>query len=137
MPEPTEPTAAARRFENAYFADGLAQHRLVVKRCTACEHAQFPALPRCPACGSWELRDDEIRTSGDVYSWIRINREELVTDDAADLLPLVVVTVDLDDGVRLFGRYAPGGTPAIGERVAGTFVERRGATDLVFERAAR
>ena len=136
MPE-TTPASPARRFENAYFAGELARRRLVVKRCAACGHAQFPALPRCPSCGSWEFADDEIRTSGEVYSWIRINRKELVTDDTADLLPLVVVTVDLDDGVRLFGRYAPGGTPAVGERVTGTFVDRRGATDLVFERVAR
>jgi len=134
MSQTIEPTA--RRFENAYFSDELERHRLVVKRCTTCGHAQFPALPRCPRCGSWEFRDEEIRTSGEVYSWIRINRKELVPADATDLLPLVIVTVDLDDGIRLFGRYAPGDTPAIGEQVAGTFVQRRGATDLVFEALA-
>ncbi len=130
------PSFETRRFENSYVADELGRGRVVVKRCMQCAHAQFPALPRCPSCGSWEFGDEVIGEGGQVYSWIRINRSELVPDDAVSLLPLAIVTVDMDAGVRLFGRYADARTPEVGERVQGVFTEDRGKAELVFKQVA-
>jgi uncharacterized protein len=49
-----------------------------------------------------------------------------------DGLPYVLVTVDLDEGVRALGRWQGPVALAIGQPVQGMFEAREGGVDLVF-----
>lgn len=87
---------------SAFWWDGLRRHERLLQRCTACGRTQFPPLPGCRRCGSGDL---DVMTSvgnGSVYSWIVAHYA--FDPSVADDLPYVVVTVELDEGPRLYGR---------------------------------
>jgi len=69
--------------------------------CGACLQRSFPARPLCPFCGSAQVQDVALSRRGKVVSWT-------VVHQAPPPLPTPyrLVTVDLDDGVRLLGAAA-------------------------------
>lgn len=98
----------------AAAADGL----LVLQRCDDCE--KFVWYPRaiCPSCGSAALTWTPASGAGTVYA-VSVHHRP-ARDDLADVTPYAVVLVDLDEGVRMMARMAPGTAPedaAIGARV--------------------
>lgn len=52
---------------------------------------------------------------GTVFSWVRYHRSYI--PEFEDLLPYSVLLVELEEGVRIFGRYLSAESPAIGDRV--------------------
>jgi uncharacterized OB-fold protein len=91
----------------------LGEHRLLLPRCHDCGLTWFPPTPGCPRCASTEVRLVEASGRGRVYSWVVVNRalDPAFAGDA----PYVILTVDLDEGARIFGRLA---APADDPRLA-------------------
>ncbi len=93
MPEPMSDVITLPWWQAA------AEHRLVVQRCTACEHTRLPPAPVCPECRSAESDWLEVPGRGEVYTYTLVHRPM-----AADqTLPFVIAVVSLEDagGVRM------------------------------------
>jgi uncharacterized OB-fold protein len=81
------------------YWDALNEGRLVIQRCGQCGKLRHYPRPVCDACYSMDVGWKEASGRGTVHSWtvahhpfhIGFKRE----------LPYVVVTVDLEEGVRM------------------------------------
>jgi uncharacterized OB-fold protein len=76
-----------------------AEHRLVVQRCTSCEHTRLPPAPLCPECRSEESDWKEVSGRGEVYTYTTVHRPIA----AGQELPFVIAVIALEDsgGLRL------------------------------------
>lgn len=102
--------------------DALAQGRLVFQVCGDCGRWRGLVAPVCPFCGGRSASWAASQGSGRVVSWVRYHRAYL--DAFKPLVPYVVLCVELDEGVRIFGRLARvEGDPVIGMRVS-AIIER-------------
>jgi uncharacterized OB-fold protein len=88
--------------DNKHYWDGLAQGELNVQGCSACRRLRYPIVPVCPYCGSTRWSWSTLCGTGRVFSWVRYHRSYL--PEFEDLMPYVVITAELDEGVRMFGR---------------------------------
>lgn len=79
--------------------EAAAEHRLVVQRCTACEHTRLPPSPVCPQCRSAEADWREVPGRGEVYTYTTVHRPIAANQE----LPFVVAVISLEDsgGVRI------------------------------------
>jgi uncharacterized protein len=116
LPPPSELLSALR--------DG----RLVLQRCDACGRFRYPVAPVCPYCGGEALAWQELSGRGTVHSWARYHRPYL--PEFEPLLPYAVLSVELEEGVRIYGRFADDGEPEIGLAVQ-AIVERWPGGDCV------
>lgn len=91
LPEPTQ--------ESMPFWDGLKHGKLMFQCCAACGKVRHYPRPVCPHCYSMDTRWQESKGRGVVHSWT-ITHHAFNPGFKADL-PLVLVTVDLEDGVRM------------------------------------
>jgi uncharacterized protein len=82
--------------DDEYFWKGVAEGRLLGRRCAACSYLQHPPSPMCPQCGSVEWRAVDLAGTGSVYSWI-VSRHPSRPDDE----PRIVALVELDEGIRM------------------------------------
>lgn len=103
LPEPSPDTQP--------YWDGLKAGRLMLQSCAACGKIRHYPRPVCPHCHSLEARWVEAKGTGRVHSWT-------VTHHAfhpgwKGELPITLVTVDLDEGVRMQA-VLKGGAPAGG-----------------------
>lgn len=78
--------------------------------CVGCDRSSFPRREQCPHCGGADVRDVVFSPHGTVVSWTVVHQAPPPLET-----PYRLVTVDLDDGVRLLGRAL--GTPGIGSAV--------------------
>jgi uncharacterized OB-fold protein len=122
---PDAPAPEPDEWSGPFWA-GLAERRIVIQVCPACERHRFPRMPACPYCAAAGGADIEVPGTGTVYSFIRAHRA--LTPASAAIVPYAVATVDLDGGARMFGRVLPTEDCAIGVRVEPAFVDHR-ATD--------
>ena len=95
-PRPRRPRPAVNR-DNAFWFDAAREHRLVIQRCASCQALRHPPAPCCPHCRSFEWDTVEASGRGTVHSFVVNHHPKLPSFD----FPLVVVLVDLDEGVRL------------------------------------
>src|SRR5665213_2360153 len=84
------------------YWDGLNAHRLRLQHCAACGKVRHYPRPVCDACWSMDVVWQDASGNGRVHSWT-------VTHHAfhpafKSELPYTLVTVDLDDGVRMNAR---------------------------------
>ncbi|WP_168214225.1 Zn-ribbon domain-containing OB-fold protein [Prauserella flavalba] len=127
-PVTTPPIAPAPDEDSAPYWAALRQHRLRVQECRGCARRRFPPTPACPYCAHPGSDWVEVPATGTVYSFIVVHR---TFDPAfAGEVPYPIATVDLDAGARIVARLA--GTPAIGTRVTGMFVDHDGWVELRF-----
>ncbi len=93
MPEPMSDVLTLPWWEAA------AEHRLVVQRCTACEHTRLPPAPVCPECRSTESDWKEVSGKGEIYTYTRVHRPMAMEQK----LPFVIAVVALEGsgGVRM------------------------------------
>ncbi|MGW0736352.1 bifunctional MaoC family dehydratase N-terminal/OB-fold nucleic acid binding domain-containing protein [Streptomyces sp. NPDC002851] len=101
-PKPKRPKEAKRprpviNRDNAGFWDGVAQHRLLIQRCTACGRPRFPWLPGCNGCGSPEWETVEASGEGTVYSYVVMHHPPFSAFDP----PYAVGLIELAEGVRM------------------------------------
>lgn len=79
-----------------FFWDGVAEGKLLVRRCRGCARLQHPPSPMCPECGSldWDLQ--ELSGAGALCSWIVSHHPS-----EPDPEPRIVVLVEMAEGVRM------------------------------------
>jgi uncharacterized OB-fold protein len=83
--------------DSAAFWDAASESRLVAQRCAECQRLRHPPRPMCPYCGSLAVELTELSGHGVVYSYAVVHHPQ----HRAFEYPVVVVLVDLDEGVRL------------------------------------
>jgi len=81
------------------FWEAAAEHRLVVQRCSDCEHTRHPPAPLCPECRSLESDWKELSGRGEVYTYTTVYRP-IAADQQ---LPFVIAVIALEDsgGLRM------------------------------------
>jgi uncharacterized OB-fold protein len=81
------------------FWEAAAEHRLIVQRCTACQHTRLPPAPVCPECRSADADWQEVPGRGEVYTYTIVHRPIAAGQD----LPFVVAVVALEEsgGLRM------------------------------------
>jgi uncharacterized OB-fold protein len=102
--------------------EALRQGRLIFQSCASCGRLRGLVAPVCPYCAGrqWSWRNSA--GAGVVVSWVRYHRAYL--DAFKALVPYVVLCVELDEHVRVFGRLAEASAGlAIGRRVT-AIIER-------------
>jgi len=79
--------------------EAAADHRLVVQRCTSCDHTRLPPAPVCPECRSAESDWKELSGRGEVYTYTLVHRPMA----AGQKLPFIIAVIALEDsgGVRM------------------------------------
>jgi uncharacterized OB-fold protein len=82
--------------DDQYFWAGVAEDRLLGRRCAGCDYLQHPPSPMCPRCGSVEWVVTELAGTGSVYSWV-VSRHPSQPDEDARIVALI----ELDEGVRM------------------------------------
>lgn len=99
MANVARPPITARGEEKVWF-DHLRAHELVFQRCTGCSQAVFPLRTVCPHCQSESLDLERAAGQGTVYSFTTQARASHPFFAAE--VPITLVLVDLDEGVRAF-----------------------------------
>lgn len=83
--------------DNAGFWAGVAEHRLLIQRCTGCGVLRFPWLPGCNACGAPDWDTVEASGEGTVYSYVVMHHPPFPAFDP----PYAVGLIELAEGVRI------------------------------------
>lgn len=136
-----KPSPVPNELSRPYW-EAAALGRLVLQCCTACGTVRHYPRVLCDACYSSAVHWKPASGRGTLHSWT-VAHHAFHPAFAAELA-YVLVTVDLEDGVRALGRWrgvAPGtgtGLDAvrIGTPVQGGFEAREGGVDLVFTAGA-
>lgn len=88
--------------DNAGFWEGVAAHRLLIQRCTACDTLRFPWLPGCNACGSPEWDTVEASGEGTVFSHVVMHHPPFPAfSENGEGGPYAVALIELSEGVRM------------------------------------
>lgn len=81
------------------YWDGLQEHKLLFQRCAHCGKPRLPASFLCPHCLSTEYNWEQSRGYGRIYSYV-VYRHAFHAAFKG-IVPYVVATVELDEGVRM------------------------------------
>lgn len=101
VPEPTPDTMP--------YWEGLNEGKLLLQQCAGCGKVRHYPRPVCDACHSFEIRWVEALEQGTIHSWTITHHP--FHDAYRSDLPCTLVTVDLEEGVRMLGRlHAPADT---------------------------
>ena len=95
--------------DNRPFWEGCRERVLRLPWCAACERAFLPPAPVCPTCFGERLEWRAASGRGTVHSWTVSH--QAFHPAFGDRLPIVLATVDLEEGVRMNCRLdgvAPG-----------------------------
>ncbi|MER8113544.1 bifunctional MaoC family dehydratase N-terminal/OB-fold nucleic acid binding domain-containing protein [Streptomyces sp. NPDC094031] len=95
-PAPRRPRPVVNR-DNAGFWQGVAEHRLLIQRCTGCGTLRHPWLPGCNACGGPGWDTVEASGEGTVHSYVVLHHPPFPAFDP----PYAVALVQLAEGVRM------------------------------------
>jgi len=112
--------------DQAYF-EGLQNGEVRIQECSGCGQVHWPAVFRCPDCGSWDHAWKATTPEGTVYSWTRTWHDFGGPD--AFKAPFIPVVVSLAEApaVRLLGTLDTSDREVqIGSRV------RAAPTDITF-----
>ncbi len=102
VPEPTH--------ESKTYWDGLNEGRLRLQKCDRCGKVRHYPRPMCDGCHSFETSWIEATGRGTIHSWT-ITHHPFHPAYKSEL-PYVLVTVDLEEGVRMQTQLrAPTDTP--------------------------
>lgn len=98
---PARPRPVVNR-DNAGFWAGVAEHRLLIQRCTDCASLRFPWLPGCNTCGGGEWDTVEASGEGTVFSHVVMHHPPFPAfAPDGDGGPYAVALVELAEGVRI------------------------------------
>ena len=138
-----KPAPVPNELSRPYW-EAAAQGRLVLQCCSACAVVRHYPRVLCDVCYSSAVHWQPASGRGTLHSWT-VAHHAFHPAFAAEV-PYVLVTVDLEEGVRALGRWrgaVPGsgsGSDApvigIGAPVHGAFEAREGGVDLVFMASA-
>ena len=85
--------------DSQFFWDGTALGELRLQSCNACASLRFPPGPACPDCGALDRGHVVASGRGTVFSYV-VHRYPPVPGKE---LPIVLVLVELDEGLRMLG----------------------------------
>jgi len=123
---------------SAFFWDGAREGRLLIQRCSACAHYQYPPDVVCTYCQSLGVEAAAVSGRGILYSYSVVDRA--FNQGFVDALPYVLALVELDEqpGLRMIANIVEAGdTPLeVGMPLEVTF-EDRGEVVLPQFRPAR
>jgi uncharacterized OB-fold protein len=107
--------------ETAPYWEAARAGKLVIQRCRACNHTQFYPRAFCTECLSDEIEWTAASGLGKIYSFTVCRIAASPAFESK--LPLAVVMIDLDEGVRMLANIVGSdiGRIAIGARVAVCF----------------
>lgn len=91
VPEPTH--------ESKTYWDGLNEARLLLQKCGQCGKVRHYPRPLCDACHTFEVKWIEASGRGKLHSWTITHHPFHFAYKGE--LPYILVTVDLDEGVRM------------------------------------
>jgi uncharacterized protein len=77
------------------YYEAAQQHKLVLKKCTACNLMRFPPGSGCPWCMSLEWTWQEVSGKGTIYSYEII--AHAIQPGFREIAPYPVVVVELDE----------------------------------------
>jgi uncharacterized OB-fold protein len=84
------------------YWEGMSQGRLMLPRCRRCDRMNWPPRPICLRCRGTELRWEEQRPEGTLFTWTVVGR---ATAPGYSDVPYIVGVVSLDAvPVRLMGQ---------------------------------
>lgn len=112
------------------YWDAAAQGRLALQRCTGCGKIRHYPRILCDGCYSDGVEWVTASGRGKVHSWTETHH--IFHKGFAEEVPYMLVTVDLEEGVRALGRWT-GGALAIGDPVQARFALSEGRADLMFD----
>ncbi|MCK5890263.1 OB-fold domain-containing protein [Aeromicrobium sp.] len=120
--QPAKPQVRAWGDELAGFEEASSRGRLVVRRCDACLHLQWPPRSACQSCLGGGFDWVEIGGRGHIYTWTEVHRSSL--EDFAGSVPYIVCIVEMDESpdLRMLGLLEGGTVPSIGVPVHGSAV---------------
>ncbi|SFA76091.1 hypothetical protein SAMN04488072_101441 [Lentibacillus halodurans] len=75
---------------------------ITAKYCNNCNYILHADKNHCASCFSDDLETKELKGLGEVYSYTKIHA---APKDYADIAPYYIVLIDLDEGLRITGRY--------------------------------
>lgn len=107
--------------DGTFFFEAAKSGKLMVQKCPACAHYQFPPHAACQKCQSFDMVPTEVSGRGEIYSFVVTHYPQVPAFD----YPLPVALIQLDEGPRMISNIV-GTDPsdlAIGMGVAVTFVE--------------
>jgi len=102
-----------RNRDNDFFFEGTALGEVRIQTCKACGVLRHPPGPVCPSCHATDRGWIVASGLGTVFSEVTHHAPAIPGRE----LPLRIVLVDLDEGVRMVGVYLAEEAPAIGSRV--------------------
>ncbi len=85
--------------DSRFFAEGLADGRILIQRCAHCGVLRNPPRPMCPACRSLAWDTVTATGRGRIYSYAKSYQPKLPGLPS----PNVVLLVELEEGVRMIG----------------------------------
>lgn len=97
--------------------DGAVRGELRLPRCRTCGRQFWPAGPVCPFEFSRDLEWVTDPGTGTVTSWVKFHKQYY----AGDVVPYVVIQVELDTGPRLTTSWTGGADPVVGQRATVSF----------------
>ena len=106
-----------RNRDNEFFFDGTALGEVRIQTCSACGALRHPPGPVCSSCHAMDRGHLVASGLGTVFSEITHHAPSI----PGRALPLRIVLVDLDEGVRMVGVYLGDESPEIGARVRAAF----------------
>jgi uncharacterized OB-fold protein len=93
------------------FWEAARRHQLVVQRCDACGRLRHYPQYLCPNCYSGLWSWAPVEGTGTVYSYAIAHRA--FHPAWSDRVPLAVVTVTLDEGIRMVSDLGPDETARV------------------------
>jgi uncharacterized OB-fold protein len=110
--------------ETTEYWQGVAEDKLLLKRCGGCGKAHHPRRMFCDACTSNDMQWFEASGTGTIYTYSVVHRAPTEAFQAET--PYTVGIVELDEGVFFFSRFYTrdgGGEVAIGAHASVEFEE--------------
>lgn len=99
---PAKPLPTPTAVSQGYW-DGAREGRLTLQRCGSCGTIRHYPRPVCDRCYSLEVKWVEASGRGTVHSWTVCHHAYHPAFKAE--VPYVLLTVDLEEGVRQMGRF--------------------------------
>ncbi len=121
------PAAAKPRYprpnvnqDTAFFWQGVADDKLLYRRCAACHRIHHPPGPMCPQCNATEWRTEESSGRGVIHSFVVMHHPAVPPFE----YPNPIGLIELAEGFRLVGQLKNfRASPAIGDAVQAMFFQ--------------
>jgi uncharacterized OB-fold protein len=113
--------------DDAFFWNGLRQHKLLIQCCASCATLRHPPRPMCSMCNSLDWDTIEASGRGTIYSYVMPQHPRFPFFE----YPYIVALVELAEGVRLVSNLCDIAPQAVKVGLAVEVFYRRFDNDVV------